>query len=236
MRVGKKHQGTRVHVCFDFCLFLSVAFSGVQVCVFFRFSRCMFRFSKQTDVPSPPACSPAYLKILILVARTLPSKPSYRCTCLLVGLQISVLQTPFMAVTAHWIPEDKPELVSTTLTCSEFRGSHTAERLADRINEVMSEFGIKDTTVALTTDTAANIKKAGKQLLRPEWHGCTCHLLQLCALKILNEPHVKVTFAKHNRLTGHLHSSSAATEKLHALQPKVQDGGICWYVCERLTV
>lgn len=140
-----------------------------------------------------------------------------------------------MAVTAHWIPEDKPELVSTTLTCSEFRGSHTAQRLADRINEVMSQFGIKDTTVALTTDTAANIKKAGKQFLRPEWHGCTCHLLQLCALKILNEPHVKATFAKHNRLTGHLHSSSAATEKLHALQ-KVQDGGICWYVCERQTV
>lgn len=72
--------------------------------------------------------------------------------------------------------------------------------------------------MALTTDTATNIKKAGKKLLRPEWHACSCHVLQLCANKILNEPSVKATFAKHNRLTGHLHSSASSMDKLKTLQ------------------
>ncbi|CAN0108537.1 unnamed protein product [Sphacelaria rigidula] len=107
---------------------------------------------------------------------------------------------PFMAVTGHWIPEDHPKLVSTTLPCVEFRGSHTAERLAEKVTEVMEAYGITDTAVALTTDTAANIKKAGTKLLAQEWIPSTCHLLQLCALKILNQPSVKATFAKHNKL------------------------------------
>lgn len=123
-----------------------------------------------------------------------------------------------MALTGHWIPEDRPELVSTTLACVEFRGSHTAERLAEKVSEVMDTYDIKDAAIALTTDTAANIKKAGKRLLPQEWHPCTCHVLQLCALKILNEPHVKATFAKHNRLTTHLHSSTAASQTMSELQ------------------
>ncbi|CAN0189424.1 unnamed protein product [Ectocarpus sp. 12 AP-2014] len=128
-----------------------------------------------------------------------------------------------MAVTRHWIREDKPELVSTTLGCVEFPGSHTSERLAEKVIDVMEMYGIQDTAVALTTDTAANIKKAGKKLLRPEWHACSCHVLQLCANKILNEPSVKSTFAKHNRLTGHLHSSASFMDKLKTLQ-KVRYG------------
>ncbi|CAN0280258.1 unnamed protein product, partial [Ectocarpus fasciculatus] len=123
-----------------------------------------------------------------------------------------------MAVTGHWIREDKPELVSTTLGCVEFPGSHTSERLAEKVIDVMETYGIQDTAVALTTDTAANIKKAGKKLLRPEWHACSCHVLQLCANKILNEPSVKATFAKHNRLTGHPQSSASSMDKLKTLQ------------------
>ncbi|CAM9592819.1 unnamed protein product, partial [Ectocarpus sp. 13 AM-2016] len=123
-----------------------------------------------------------------------------------------------MAVTGHWIREDNPELVSATLGCVEFWGSHTAKRLAEKVTDVMEQYGIQDTAVALTTDTAANIKKAGRKLLRPELHACSCHVLQLSALKILNEPSVKATFAKHNRLTGHLHPSSSSKEKLITLQ------------------
>ncbi|CAN0248153.1 unnamed protein product, partial [Hapterophycus canaliculatus] len=128
----------------------------------------------------------------------------------------------YLALTGHYIREGKPELVSTTLACCEFRGIHTSVRLAEKITEMMDLYDLKKTAVALTTGTAANIKKAGKQLLPKEWHPCVCHLLQLCALKILNEPHVKATFAKHNRLTNHLHSSSTSSEKLVLLR-KVRD-------------
>lgn len=128
-------------------------------------------------------------------------------------------------MTGHWIRENKPKLVSATLGCVEFRESHTAERLAEKVTDIMEQYNIQDTAVALTTDTAANIKKAGTKLLpQEEWHACTCHLLLLCALKILNEPHVKATFVKHNKLTNHLHSSTTSAEKLASLQ-KVRDKG-----------
>ncbi|CAN0286628.1 unnamed protein product [Scytosiphon promiscuus] len=125
---------------------------------------------------------------------------------------------PFMAVTAHFIREGSKKLTKTTLSCGEFTGSHTSERLAEKITGVMERFGIAETAVSLTTDTASNIKKCGKKLLDQEWVPCVCHVLQLCALKILDSPGVKSTLAKHNKLTNHLHSSSLASEKLSKIQ------------------
>ena len=126
---------------------------------------------------------------------------------------------PFTAVTAHFIPEDCPKLVSTTLSCTSLTGSHTSERLAEQLTAVMKKFGIEKTAVSVTTDTASNIKKCVNQLLpNQEWIACVCHVLQLCALKILEEPSVKRTLAKHNRVTTHLHHSTSALEKMTKLQ------------------
>lgn len=96
--------------------------------------------------------------------------------------------------------------------------SHTAQRIADNLELVLAEYHITDTVVALTTDTAANVKCAGTKLLGGEWHPCVCPVLQLCALKTLNEKHVKATFAKHNKLSAHLHHSTSSREKLTKLQ------------------
>lgn len=124
-----------------------------------------------------------------------------------------------MCVTAHFIREDCPKLVTATLSCRDFKGSHTSEAIAAHMVEVMDEYGITEVAVALTTDTAANVKKAGTQLLpHQEWHGCVCHKLQLCAGKILGESKVKATMAKHNKLTTHLHMSAGSSERLRDIQ------------------
>lgn len=123
-----------------------------------------------------------------------------------------------MAVTGHFIREDKPELVSVTLSCRPFQGSHNAVPLAEHVEEVMREYGIEDTAVALTTDTTADIKCARTKRLPMEWHPCICQVLQRCAQKVFHEKSVKKTLAKHNSLSGHLHHCPASQEKLFKLQ------------------
>lgn len=124
-----------------------------------------------------------------------------------------------MGVTAHYIRLGEPKLVKVTLSCKEFRGSHTGERNAEHLEAVMQNFGIEDTALALTTDTAANAKKAGTKC-PPQlyWQGCGCHILHLCALKILNQSDVKRTFVKHSKVARHLHKSTASADRLGAMQ------------------
>lgn len=123
-----------------------------------------------------------------------------------------------MAFTAHFIAEGATEVTAITLACQECPGSHTSEHLADMFTECMKKYGIEDTAITLTTDTAANIKKAGTQLLPQEWHGCAAHKIELAIKPILHEPSVKATLTKHNKMATHLHASSKTTAKLKTLQ------------------
>lgn len=124
-----------------------------------------------------------------------------------------------MCVSAHFIRENAPKLLKATLSCKPFEGSYTVESIAAHVVGVMDEYSITESTVALTTDTASNVRQDGRRLLKSqEWHGCVCYKLQLCALKILNDPRVKKTMAKHNKLTTHLHQSAESMEKLTNIQ------------------
>lgn len=124
-----------------------------------------------------------------------------------------------MCVTAHFIREDSPKLIKATVSCKPFQGSCTVESIAAHVVGVMDEYGITESAVALTTDTASNVKQDERRVLPfQEWHGCVCYKLQLCALKILNDPRVQKTMAKHNKLTTHLRQSAESTEKLINIQ------------------
>lgn len=123
-----------------------------------------------------------------------------------------------MAFTAHFITEGEANITAVTLSCEECPGSHTAQNLAQKFNDCMKKFGITDAVITLTTDTASNIKKAGVELLSPEWHGCAAHKIELAIKPILNEPSVKATLAKHNKMATHLHASTRTTGKLNNLQ------------------
>lgn len=128
-----------------------------------------------------------------------------------------------MAFTANFIKEGDTEVTSVVLSCEPCPGSHTAELLAEKTKACLEKFGISDRAVTLTTDTAANIKKAGTQLLDQEWHACAAHVMQLSIKPVFNEPSVKATLEKHNKMATHLHASTKSRDKLTTLQ-KVRSG------------
>lgn len=132
-----------------------------------------------------------------------------------------------MALTANFIRFGDTKVTSVVLTCEECPGSHTAELLAEKINACLTKYEISERAVTLTTDTAANIKKAGTQYLNQEWHPCAAHVIQLAIKPIFNEPSVKVTLERHNKMATHLHASTKSRDKLATLQKVRQKNIAC---------
>lgn len=72
----------------------------------------------------------------------------------------SVQRRSFIGVTAHWIDADTLKRCSAALACKQLRGSHTFELLANALNDIHSEFGIRGKIVRTTTDNGSNFVKA----------------------------------------------------------------------------
>lgn len=66
----------------------------------------------------------------------------------------------FLGVTAHWIELDTMNRCSAALAYKQLRGSHTFDSLARALNDVHTEFNIRDKIVRTTTDNGSNFIKA----------------------------------------------------------------------------
>ena len=66
----------------------------------------------------------------------------------------------FLGITAHFITQWT--LNSVMLACSRFRGNHTAENIAEHVDEVIASFDISKKLSHITTDNASNMVKAFK--------------------------------------------------------------------------
>ncbi|CAN0555421.1 unnamed protein product, partial [Ectocarpus sp. 12 AP-2014] len=68
----------------------------------------------------------------------------------------------YISLTVHWIEASRKEWVakSCTAACEAFYGTHTATRIAAKIKSMLENLGIEDSTSCVTSDTAANMKKA----------------------------------------------------------------------------
>nr|AFC96943.1 putative transposase [Carassius auratus] len=67
----------------------------------------------------------------------------------------------FIGVTAHWINPGSLERHSAfALACKRLMGSHTFEVLASAMNDIHSEYEIRDKVVCTTTDSGSNFLKA----------------------------------------------------------------------------
>ena len=132
-----------------------------------------------------------------------------------------------MSLTAHLVPESTTKLEKCTLSCREFPASRTAERIAKHLGKDLKIYGIFDTAMAVTTDTASSIKKAGVSMMPPrEWPGCAAHKIELAIKHIMKESPVKQTFTKHNRMATHGHASSPTWQKLAEFQKVVGGAGL----------
>lgn len=66
----------------------------------------------------------------------------------------------FLGMTVHYVDVLTLDRVSHTLVCRRFEHTHTGQRIAQKIAEVLKEFGITDKVVNFVTDNAANMVKA----------------------------------------------------------------------------
>lgn len=66
----------------------------------------------------------------------------------------------FIGVTAHWFNPQTMERSCAALACKHLKGSHTFSALACTLNEIHTEFGIREKIVRTTTDNGSNFLKA----------------------------------------------------------------------------
>lgn len=127
----------------------------------------------------------------------------------------------FMAVTSHYI-NSKFELKTHVLGCFPFSQSHTSRNLADELNRVALEWGIKDKILICVSDNAANITKAIKEVLKWKHIGCLAHTINLIVKLSLNGSHITSLLKKIRVIIGHFKHSSSSTQKLKEVQ--IQNG------------
>ena len=66
----------------------------------------------------------------------------------------------FLGVTAHWIEPETMDRCSAALVCKQLKGSHTFSVLAGALNDIHTEYNIRDKIVRTTTDNGSNFIKA----------------------------------------------------------------------------
>lgn len=96
----------------------------------------------------------------------------------------SMMQEAFLALTVSYIDETFTP-ISFPLQCSPFPGSHTGERILEKITQMLEESGVSDDHVsALVQDNGANGQKAGR-LASYDSIPCVPHTLQLTVKRLL---------------------------------------------------
>jgi len=97
----------------------------------------------------------------------------------------SIGMVPYISFTQHFISKDW-QLKSFVLSSTFLPKDHTADVLAEALEEVMKEWSLKsESLVSLTTDSGANIVAAARQL---RWNRLACfgHNLNLAITKALS--------------------------------------------------
>ncbi|XP_049300633.1 E3 SUMO-protein ligase ZBED1-like [Anopheles funestus] len=126
----------------------------------------------------------------------------------------SINNDNFCAVTAHFI-NNKYELCSYLLECSDFSITHTGKNIADWITTVTNTFEISDKLFTLVTDNATNMKSAAT-ILNLSHLPCGAHTLNLVVQRGLQK--IKSTIENVKSIVMHFKKSSKAAQKLAEMQ------------------
>lgn len=81
---------------------------------------------------------------------------------ILFKITIILLVRSFLGITAHWIDVSDLSRKSCTLACRRIKGSHKAEILAVKLDEVISGYKLSKKVVRIVTDNGSNFVKAFK--------------------------------------------------------------------------
>jgi len=84
----------------------------------------------------------------------------------------------YIGITCSYI-DSKFTLHEITLTVNYVRYPHTAEHSTESVEEILEDWKLREKVFVITTDNAANMKKAVSNMNAIEWQGCNAHTLQL---------------------------------------------------------
>ncbi|MGH0161218.1 UNVERIFIED_CONTAM: hypothetical protein FKN15_040477 [Acipenser sinensis] len=93
----------------------------------------------------------------------------------------SLATDAYVTVTAHCIT-DSWERQDFVLQTKELRGSHTEENVAECISEILDDFNIRESVIAVTTDNALNYVNAVERYLNLVNIPCVAHTINLAIL------------------------------------------------------
>ena len=146
--------------------------------------------------------------------------------CLSTDIWTSRAAEAYNTATVHFIDGDW-SLWTGVLETASFAGSHTGVRIAERMKETATRFGLKlEQIVGFVHDEAANVELAGTLLLdSDEWETivCAAHRLQNAVRHGLNaSPAVVKLLALSRKMVGHFKHSALATNALNAKQREMQ--------------
>jgi len=81
-------------------------------------------------------------------------------------------------VTCSYINEEF-ELNELTLSIQYIPYPHTSKNISESVNSIIEEWELNEKVYSITTDNAANVKKAISDMMGINWLGCSSHTLQL---------------------------------------------------------
>jgi hypothetical protein len=122
----------------------------------------------------------------------------------------------YQALTVQYITPQW-ELKKWTVECRNAEGRHTGELVAALTDQMIRNIpGLRpETLTTITTDSAANMRKAMREALTVDCHlRCVDHIINTCVTKALDEEAVSQAIQKCRDLATATHRSSLKTEKL----------------------
>ncbi|CAN0474505.1 unnamed protein product, partial [Discosporangium mesarthrocarpum] len=124
------------------------------------------------------------------------------------------------SLTAHWIETttEQRALKKVTVECKAFGGLHTATRIQQKLEHMADVVGIKGNIVTVTTDTAADFKKAINDWTGVECIGCAAHVIERSVQKYVSRKELKATIDVFNKPATHIGCSAASQEHLGIAQ------------------
>ena len=125
----------------------------------------------------------------------------------------------YIGITCSYI-DSKFTLHEITLTVNYVRYPHTAEHITESLEEILEDWKLREKVFVITTDNAANMKKAVSNMNAIQWQGCDAHTLQLIIGKGLVPVKVLV---KRVKCLIEFFMSSKQSERLEDIQKKYPD-------------
>ena len=113
---------------------------------------------------------------------------------------------------------------SFVLATKEFPERHTAIEIAQKLEEITTDFKVQDKVVCVVHDQASNMELAGTLLLEEQgWNTlkCTAHCLQLCLNAGFSIPAIDRLLGASRKLVYHFHHSVVATQALKTRQEQM---------------